>query len=342
MEGKLCKKCVLTDKFFSVRMNEDGLCNYCAEQEKKESNIGTDSITKQFSEEKNSNSKYDVLLAYSGGKDSTFTLYLLRKIYHLRVLAVTYDNGFLSDVTYENIRSVTEALDVDSMIVAPSRKKLVQVFKFANEEAKIPPKALERASAICTYCIGLVKSIAYEEAIKRKIPYISFGWTPGQINTGRKVVKMSASMVKQNFKDMRTSILEYFGEEYRSLFLPEELLEEGENSIPSMFYPFANRNYNESEIIELISQFGWVKPKKTDSNSTNCILNTYAIHEHIKKYGFHPYALELAELVRNGQMDREEALKRLNAPLDKEVIEQIAAEFKKYEKHDEERGRDYE
>ena len=32
----------------------------------------------------------------SGGKDSTYTLSLLRQRYNLRVLAVTFDNGFIS------------------------------------------------------------------------------------------------------------------------------------------------------------------------------------------------------------------------------------------------------
>ncbi len=333
MEGHVCKKCVLTDQFFSVKLDEEGVCNYCRSYEKKSNREveNENPQTEELESINNKNGSYDILLAYSGGKDSTFTLYLLRKVYNLRVLAVTYDNGFLSEETYQNIRKVTETLDVDSMIIAPSKQKLVKIFQYANKEAKIPPKALERASAICTYCIGLVKSAVYSEAVRRKIPYVTFGWTPGQASTGRKSVKMKASMIKMNFKQMREGVVGKFGKSYESFFMTDEFLDLHDEELPAHFYPFSDRAYNEEELIAVIEQFGWRKPNNTDCNSTNCILNTYAIKEHLKRYHFHPYALELAELVRKGQMFREEALNRIDAPLNKEVCESVDGVMKKYE-----------
>jgi len=38
---------------------------------------------------------YDIVVAYSGGKDSTFILDLLKSVYKLHILALTFDHGFV-------------------------------------------------------------------------------------------------------------------------------------------------------------------------------------------------------------------------------------------------------
>jgi len=82
-------------------------------------------------------------------------------------------------------------------------------------------------------------------------------------------------------------------------------------------------DYNEEDILNAIKEIGWVNPKDTDSNSTNCLLNGFANQMHIKQYGFHPYAFEIAGLVREGYMTREEGLKKLSVPPDPEVIKYV-------------------
>ncbi len=314
---KYCSKCILTDKFFSVKINEDGLCNYCAMEEKLPEEIKkVEEVTLPPNK-----GNYDIVLAYSGGKDSTYTLYLLKKKYKVNVLAVTFDNGFLSEETYQNIRNVCANLDVDSLIISPSTKKLNPIFKLALKDDKLPKKSLERASSICTYCIGLVKMNVYKEAMMRKIPYIAFGWTPGQINMKKQVVKLDYSMLRANFAHMRNNIVDKLGGDYNSILLTDEVINENKDNIPSLFYPFIDDDYDESQILDKISEYGWVRPKNTDDNSTNCLLNAYAIAKHKEKYGFHPYALELAGLVRSGALDREEAMNRIMKEDNQEVLD---------------------
>ena len=49
--------------------------------------------------------KYDVIFALSGGIDSSYTLYRLKKDYpNLNILAVQFDNGFISETALENAR----------------------------------------------------------------------------------------------------------------------------------------------------------------------------------------------------------------------------------------------
>ena len=62
---------------------------------------------------KGSNSKYDCVVGVSGGRDSTFLLYYIKKILKLRPLAVHYDNGFDSDTSVSNILNICQILNVD-------------------------------------------------------------------------------------------------------------------------------------------------------------------------------------------------------------------------------------
>ena len=52
-------------------------------------------------------------------------------------------------------------------------------------------------------------------------------------------------------------------------------------------------------------------PDDTDSNSTNCLLNAFANDVHIKRFKFHPYVWEIANMVREGVMGREDGYKKI-------------------------------
>jgi predicted PP-loop superfamily ATPase len=209
---KICKKCTLNDNIFSVSINDDGLCNYCRQYAKNDSSISSDEFEKkekQLAEALNNymDLPYQVLLAYSGGKDSTYTLYLLRRKYNVSVLAVTFDNGFLTEQCRQNIHEVTANLGVDSITIKPSFSNLAKAFDFAGSHEIFPRKSLERASSICTACIGMIKSGIYKEAIMRRIPFVSFGWTPGQVNLKASIVKLDYKMILANQKQIEEPIV---------------------------------------------------------------------------------------------------------------------------------------
>jgi hypothetical protein len=277
---------------------------------------------------------YQVLLAYSGGKDSTYTLYKLRREFKVSVLAVTFDNGFLTDQCRRNIHTVTAELDVDSMTVKPSFSKLARVFQLAATREIFPRKALERASSICTACIGLVKTAAYREAILRGIPFVCFGWTPGQAPVKSPIIRLDYRMILANQKQLEEPIVRNLGEAYRTYFLDADWLAARADNIPSLAYPLVFDTYSEDAIFNAIGSLGWEKPGDTDVNSTNCLLNSYANDLHMKEYGFNPYSLEVAGLVREGYLSREEGLKKLSESGEQAVIDAVRDELGKYAEFD--------
>lgn len=324
----------MNDNIFSVHINDEGVCNYCL-QVNKSNNISIEEYAEKEKQlvtafDKYKNLPYQVLLAYSGGKDSTFTLYKLREKFNVSVLAVTFDNGFLTEQCRENIHEVTSNLGVDSITIKPSFSKLAKVFDLAASKEIYPKKSLERASSICTACIGIVKSTVYKEAMLRKIPFVCFGWTPGQVHVKAPIMRLDYRMILANQKQIQEPIIKNLGEEFKKYFIDPEWIEAQKEYVPSLAYPLVFSNYNEDEILTTIKSIGWKKPKDTDMNSTNCLLNSYANFIHVRDYGYNPYSLEIASLVREGFLSREEGLKKLSMSGEESVISYVKNQLDKY------------
>lgn len=318
---KICSQCILPDTFPGADLDEHGVCAHC----RKKSGKGqkeTDDIKaceQKFLElldqletrnHEPGTRHYDVLMAYSGGKDSTYTMGLLKQKYGLRILAFSLDNGFVSERARENIRLVTEALDIDHIYFKPRWILLKKIFTTSAEKELYSKKSLERASTICTSCIGLVKSLCLKTALEFNVPMIGFGWSPGQAPLSSAIMKNNPSFVRMSQQAIMGPLREVVGDEIGSYFLREEHYKDP-GIFPYNVHPMAWQYYNENMILDVIQSYGWRSPEDTDSNSSNCLLNAYANVVHIEKYGFHPYVWEIANMVRDGVMTRDEGYKKI-------------------------------
>jgi tRNA(Ile)-lysidine synthase TilS/MesJ len=323
---KICKKCVLPDTFPGVHFRDDcEVCKYCCDYNAlnyHDSRINykerfVELVSKVKGENKDS---FDVLMLYSGGKDSTYTLKLLREVYKLRVRALVFNNHFISPQAWKNIHQVCAELDVDLYIDVPDEKSIKKLFLVAAKEELFSKKALERASNICSTCSALFKGSAFKHAVKNNIPLIAAGWSPGQVPIQSAMSQISKNFLKlsqrQN-KDIINGVVEGFANPW---FLTDEEIN-ARDEMPWSIYPLAYHEYNEENVLLSIKELGWENPKDTDSNSTNCLLNAYANQNHIDRYGFHPYVLEIANMVRNGNMIREKGLEKIYSEQNQKLID---------------------
>jgi len=333
---KICASCVLPETFPGIKFNEEGVCQHCLRYEKvpeqrhRETRERFQMKFREMAGKIRGKGGYDVLMAYSGGKDSSYTLRYLSQETGLKVLAVTFDNRFLSPTAHKNIRTVTSALNVDHISYSIGFPRAKMVFRRSATEDIYPLKSLERASSICNTCMYLAKSIILKIGIEKGIPMIAYGWSPGQAPVQSSVMKLSDSMVRQNQGLMRSRLEVLMGEDVEPYLLQERhyrMMEEQERFFDGSFlynvHPLAFIDYDEDEIVRIITQMGWIEPSDTDSNSTNCLLNSFANLVHMNKYGFHPYAFEIAGLVREGVMSREEGLKKLGKEPSQEIVETV-------------------
>jgi hypothetical protein len=250
---------------------------------------------------------YDVVVAYSSGKDSTYTLDLLVNRYKLRALAVTFDNTFISSTAFDNAKVVLNTLGVDHLIVRPAQEPLRELFRTAAYQDIFPQAALLRASSICLSCIGLVKGTVLRTALEKNIPFIGWGWSPGQAPIQSAVMRTNPKMVRLSQDAGAGPIRKVCGNRMDPFLIEEEHYEMSER-FPWHVHPLAFFEYNKESVVTRIRELGWVKPEDVDVNSTNCQLNAFANQVHRDRWSFHPYVLEIANLVRNGLMTREEGL----------------------------------
>jgi len=320
---EICKNCILPANFPGITFDEEGVCNHC--RSFKGSEVLEESRRKyeksfiDLIEKNKGRSDYDVLMCYSGGKDSTYTMNLFKRRYNLTILAVTFDNGFISPKAMENMSNVVDGIGVDHIIFKVRFDLLKKVFATAATQELYPKKTLERASTICTSCISFVKFIAIKMALEKEIPFIGYGWSPGQAPIQSSLMKTNPALIRMTQKIMYGPLHKVLGDDVKPYFLQEKHYVKGKD-FPYNVHPLAFLEYNEENIIEGLKDLGWEKPDDTDPNSTNCLLNAFANEVHEKRYGYNPYVFEIAKMVREGVMEREEGMVKFSTSVPAELV----------------------
>jgi len=103
-----------------IFFDDNGYCNHCIDyldSIKHQTYSGVKSDTKLQSvvskmKQAGKKRKYDCITGVSGGVDSTYVVYLLKKL-GLRVLAVHMDNGWDTEESVKNIRTIIKKMEVD-------------------------------------------------------------------------------------------------------------------------------------------------------------------------------------------------------------------------------------
>ncbi|MCK9614474.1 MAG: hypothetical protein M0R48_03100 [Candidatus Omnitrophica bacterium] len=324
---KRCKRCGLPSAYPGILLNANKTCNYCSyfdlykDREIIIKRQLKEDFTRIINNVKRKNNKYDCIVAYSGGKDSSFLLSFLKKKFKLKILAHTLDHSFTSAQAFVNIKKITKALKIDSKITKPDIRVMKELFRFAlTENIPYPKEILAMMSQVCAVCWGMVFGTTIHLATQLKIPLMCIGFTPGQYPSisleNFLKVESCLFLSKKVYKDdpmdvikiLTDPIIEKFGEKvrkyyFRSQYIPNDLF------VPKILLPFhVLIDYDEKTILKEITNLGWIKPSDTDSCSTNCLINTLSSYITVNKNGYHPYIGELSQLVREGKIKREEAI----------------------------------
>lgn len=104
----------------NIFFDEQGVCNYWYDYQKLAKKMllhgkeGEEELLKKIVEIKayGKGKKYDCLIGLSGGVDSTYIAYLVKK-YELRVLAIHFDNGWNSEIAVQNINNIISSVGCD-------------------------------------------------------------------------------------------------------------------------------------------------------------------------------------------------------------------------------------
>ncbi len=123
-EVKFCRKCVISnqrpsstvefkhtkdDRKKTIEFDRFGVCSACRMSERKEKEINWDKREKELIEllakYRRNDGYYDVVIPGSGGKDSTFTAYILKYKYKMHPLTVTWSPHIYTDIGFKNFQN---------------------------------------------------------------------------------------------------------------------------------------------------------------------------------------------------------------------------------------------
>jgi hypothetical protein len=171
---KECATCFFTDDFPGVSIGEDGRCNFCTSDEfARDSRAQTDSEISELHKiaeelKRDRQGKYDCIIGASGGLDSSYVIYVARKVLGLNPLIVRYDNGFCYDFAVENLETMCRNLELDFITVRSRRG-------YDKKYIKYMVKALRHMGAfygVCQYCHYILPTVVYRYALKENISAI--------------------------------------------------------------------------------------------------------------------------------------------------------------------------
>ena len=165
---QLCAKCLLPETHETITFDAQGLCSVCVNSQEKQT-IDWESRQVELAQialdTKALGSNYDCVVPFSGGKDSTFTLYYVVNVLKLKPLVASFDHGFYRDALLENRNKVLKKLGVDFVSFTPNWH-LVKQLMLAS---------LRDKGDFCWHCHTGVNSFPMRTAVEKNIPLVIWG-----------------------------------------------------------------------------------------------------------------------------------------------------------------------
>ena len=114
---KRCTKCILPETMPFIEFDTTGICNYCRGYKRMRPR-GKQALERLITPFRSKNGKPDCIVAFSGGRDSSYGLHLLKKELGMNPIAYTYDWGMVTDLARRNQARLVGKLGVEHIIVS--------------------------------------------------------------------------------------------------------------------------------------------------------------------------------------------------------------------------------
>ncbi len=304
---KRCVRCVMDTTDPLIRFDSRGICQYCHLHDRLERDYPLDAggeaelfrIIEEI-KHKGAGKPYDCVIGVSGGTDSTYQLYLAKKL-KLRPLVVHFDNGWDSEIAVSNIKHATEKLGFDlyTYVVDWEEFKNLQIafLRASTPDCEIPTD------------IG-IKATLYRAAAGHGIKYIVNGhsfrtegkvpimWSYGDGRYIKSIQKIFGPKRLKSFPNFTLFDLFYYSyfkriKQFRLLYY----FAYHKKSIKKMLKKELNwQDYGGHHYESVYTRFyqGYILPEK---------------------FGIDKRKREFSTLIRSGQLDRQEALDVLKTTL---------------------------
>lgn len=304
-EIKRCTRCILPATYPNIDFDENGECRVCREFDIMNAKIDWKKREKKLERILNryrgKGKKYDVLVPYSGGKDSTYTLWMMKEKYNMRCLAFNFDNGFLEPGALAFVKESAAKLGVDLITYSPDRKLLNRVYK----------RALEATGEFCAACVVLIPTAIFRAADTQGIRLIAAGFSDLLESPPPETSYMDRVCFKDIMKpafDLKELKWDYIFPSWKRMFGVKQI--NLPNYIPwdlPAIYKTLNKELNFNKDISTVRY--------------DCLGTPHSSYLFRERTGFGKYEYLYANMTRAGVIDREEALKIVEEREPKEAPE---------------------
>lgn len=327
-DNNRCGRCTLPDNFRNITFDKNGVCNFCHNHDKYIEKFRRFSLAEKiFLEQVEQNRgkyQYDCAVGLSGGKDSIYNLYKIIKEYNLKVLAITFDNGFQSELAGNYIKMVVDELHVDHVVLGYDKDLHYDLYKQAAIHLGWP----------CVACSFLGIALAQRYCFDQKIPFFVHGRARNQML--REISKYSHDSYLPHYplnyrrfnfeenlhalKSMRRSL-----DKVMKMLIPDKLLRETfqrqyfldpeecqrEKFIPQFIAYFLMHDYNENEVIAFMEKhvLSNESMRLKEYHHFDCLAHPAFMYIYKQAFGWSLLELEVAFDVRDGKVSRDNALK---------------------------------
>lgn len=169
-EAVFCKTCCANDFIIpGLEFDDRGRCPMC--QTAAETADLKSIVPLMEDVPRAKNSRFDIALFYTGGKDSAYLLYQLVKVKKLRVLALTWETPFMSDSARKSIENAKKIFrNVEFISRSMSHDDLRAIYR----------KLYDLNGNTCA-CPSLAYLLFYPDLVAEKVPYFAAGNEPVQM-----------------------------------------------------------------------------------------------------------------------------------------------------------------
>lgn len=311
-EYKICNRCIMDTSDPNIRFDENGVCNHCNKAfnflNTPPLNLSPDERKKALDELVNkikSNSKgkkYDCIIGVSGGCDSTYAAYIVKKA-GLNPLAVHLDNGWNSRLAVTNIERTLKVLGIDlfTYVIDWEEFKDLQLsfLKASTPDSEVPTD-------------HAIVALMYKMAMKYKIRYILAG-TNGVTES---ILPSAWSSGHSDWKYIR-SLQKLFGTAKLKTFPHFTLLQLFKVLLIKRLKFISILNYvdydKEQAMKILETELGW--ENYGGKHHESIYTRFYQAHILPKKFGFDKRRAHLSSMICAGLLTRDNALKAMEEEL---------------------------
>ena len=210
-----CKKCVMSNQRPMVHFNDDGVCGQCLYGQYKRTTVDWDKREKELEElcskYRKEDGSWDVIVPGSGGKDSSYVAYCLKKKFGMNPLTVTWASAISTDIGSQNLYNFIQS-GFDNILLSPSgeiHRKLSRLSFIKYGENFLP------------FSYGQVHA-PINIAVRYNIPFVMYGEN-GELEYGGSLKNFNKPIVDFGSDDY---VIEQFAPSNQPT-RPEEWSEEG-------------------------------------------------------------------------------------------------------------------